>query len=946
MSEVRGNEHAEPLQEVLSRWDTDAREGLSSTEVKRRAETYGGNVLEKPPEPGLLRRFMAQFSDFLVIILILAALVSGLLGETLDAAVISIIVLLNAVIGLIQEGKAEQALKSLEKLSAPNARVLRHGVPAVIPASEVVPGDIILLEAGDRIPADVRLIETHTFRCDESALTGESVPVDKDASVVLPVEADLAERRNMAYAGTVVTQGRARGVVVATGMRTEVGKIAGALKSVVREKTPLQKSLTTLGKVLGIIVLAISFGIFVLGIARGERPLDMFLVAVSLAVAAIPEGLPAVVTVVLAIGIKKMAAQNAIVKKLPAVETLGSTTVICSDKTGTITQNEMTVVAAYAAEKFFYKDNIPEEILGRFQAEGFAEPDPFPGSLPVTVPGVTFGTGEMGSTADPSVPAIPSRAEQDLSVTLFGAALASDAVILDSGTQVSGNSVNTTPNNGYHNRSKDTIHKDIIGDPTEVALVAAALEAGFNKSKLEKRFPRVCEIPFDSVRKRMTTVHSLPGGRHLILVKGAPEMVLASCLLNHETFQAFNRANLIMAEHGLRVIAVAYRIIGALPDRISEDLETDLVPTGLLGMIDPPRPGVAEAVARCKEAGIMPVMITGDNPVTALAIARMVGIAGQNDRCMSGQELASIDAEALASRVKEIRVYGRVSPEHKVKIVDAFKIRGEVVAMTGDGVNDAPALKRADIGVSMGITGTDVAKEAADMVLADDNFATIVTAVAEGRTIYSNIAKFVVYLLSCNMGEIVAITGSMLMRLPLILQPVQILWLNLVTDGFPALALGFEPGEPDAMKRPPRPPSEPLLTGRRWSTILIQAFLIGAATVGAFLHGMRAGSDGDYSRTLAFVTLGIAELLRAFTARSETKSVFSTGLFRNTFMNAGVLISFALILLVVEVPVLSAVFSTVNLSARDWGVAFLYGLIPATGNEIAKFTRRRRETIS
>jgi len=942
MSEVRCNEHAEPLEEVLSRWDTDTREGLSSTEVKRRAETYGGNVLEKPPEPGLLRRFIAQFSDFLVIILILAALVSGLLGETLDAAVISIIVLLNAVIGLIQEGKAEQALKSLEKLSAPNARVLRHGVPAVIPASEVVPGDIILLEAGDRIPADVRLIETHTFRCDESALTGESMPVDKDASVVLPAEADLAERRNMAYAGTVVTQGRARGVVVATGMRTEVGKIAGALKSVVREKTPLQSSLTTLGKVLGIIVLAISFGIFVLGIARGERPLDMFLVAVSLAVAAIPEGLPAVVTVVLAMGIKKMAAQNAIVKKLPAVETLGSTTVICSDKTGTITQNEMTVVAAYAGGKFFYKENVPEEILGRFQAEGFGEPDLFPRSLPVTAPpGVTFGTGEIGPTADPSVPAIPSRPEQDLSVTLFGAALASDAVIRDRCTQVSGDSVNATPNNRHHSRTKDIRRKDIIGDPTEVALVAAALEVGFNKSKLEERFPRIGEIPFDPVRKRMTTIHSLPGGSHLILVKGAPEMVLASCLYNHETFQEFDRANLIMAEHGLRVIAVAYRIIGALPDRISEDLETDLVPTGLLGMIDPPRPGVAEAVARCKEAGIMPVMITGDNPVTALAIARMVGIAGQNDRCMSGQELASIDTEALASRVKEIRVYGRVSPEHKVKIVDAFKIRGDVVAMTGDGVNDAPALKRADIGVSMGITGTDVAKEAADMVLADDNFATIVSAVAEGRTIYSNIAKFVVYLLSCNMGEIVAITGSMLMRLPLILQPVQILWLNLVTDGFPALALGFEPGEPDAMKRPPRPPSEPLLTWRRWSTILIQAFLIGAATVGAFLHGMRAGGE-DYSRTLAFVTLVIAELLRAFTARSETKSVLSSGLFRNTFMNAGVLISFTLILLVVELPVLNAVFSTIDLSARDWGVAFLYGLIPATGNEIAKFIRRRR----
>ncbi len=979
--------HSEFWQDTVLRLKTNHEQGLSPEEAVARQQAFGFNILEEDPKPGLFKRLIAQFSDFLILILIAAAVISGVLGELIDAVVIGAIVLLNGITGLIQEGKAEEALKSLEKLSAPVAKVVRHGQVAVIPARDLVPGDIILLDAGDKVPADIRLIESHSLACNESSLTGESLPVTK-TSETLPAETVLAERANMAYSGTVATAGRGRGVVVATGMATEIGKIAGAIRGIDQEKTPLQKSLARLGKTLGISVMVICAGIFALGVSRNEPVLGMFMVAVSLAVAAIPEGLPAVVTIVLAMGVKRMAARNGIIRRLPAVETLGSTTVICTDKTGTITQNRMTVVGAFDGGSLFSTEDFEFADTSRADSEGASEGvfdgffedgqgisghDPVSPGVDGSIPGIPGAQGvvwpvqrltlenlNLGEAKRQTVAVGDGKRSPvcdalPLVVSLAGATMANDAMA-------------TSDEGGSH----------FTGDPTEVALVEAAEKAGLHKARFEHRFPRVAEIPFDSDRKLMTTVHSLPDGRFVVWSKGAPEVLMPKCrfALSHDqlkralalsiegrisdfagiainlvseparvrkpaseqVLKRFRRANSFMAVQGIRVIAVAYKIISTLPEEESE-LESELTLTGLLGMIDPPRTEAIEAVAKAKAAGITPVLITGDNPITALSIAKIVGIASPDTRCMSGPELSKTDPEDLAAVLDEVRVYGRVSPEHKVKIVDAFKKRGEVVAMTGDGVNDAPALKRADIGVSMGLIGTEVAKEASDMVLADDNFATIVGAVEEGRTIYSNIAKFVVYLLSCNMGEIVTITVAMLMRLPVILRPVHILWLNLVTDSFPALALGFEPGDVDAMKQPPRPPEEPLLTRKRWITVFLQAVLIGASVIGIFTYTLRATGDQVYARTAAFATLAMAEVFRAHTARSETKPINKIGLFSNRAMAGGTFISFLLILAVIEIPGLNQVFSTVNLGIGDWLMVFGFGLIPALGNELWKIFR-------
>lgn len=914
---LREASHAQSWKDVVLRLGVSVQQGLSMSEVEARQAQYGPNALKEAPRPGPLRRFFAQFADFLVLILIGAAAISAFLGEMVDATVIATIVVLNAIVSMIQEGKAEEALKSLEKLSAPMAKVIREGTLAVIEAKDIVPGDLVVLEAGDKVPADIRLVETHSLSCNESSLTGESVPVNKDADAVLPLDAVLAERVNMAYSGTVVTAGRGRGVVVCTGMNTEIGKIAGAIHSIAREKTPLQRNLERLGKTLGIAVLLICAGIFLLGVLRNEPPMEMFMVAVSLAVAAIPEGLPAVVTVVLAMGVERMAAQNAIIRRLPAVETLGSTTVICTDKTGTITQNNMVVVAAFAGNRLMATADVA-----------------------------------LGDTDGPGLDGIAvSQWDSDvvqLTISLAGAAMANDAMA-----------------------SGDEGDQGFTGDPTEVALVEAAERAGIHKAVLDNGLPRVFEVPFDSSRKRMTTLHEMPDGRYLVWVKGAPEVVIPRCgfalvdeggaepyfrgrtvdaqtiaslvaglentrlAATDQVMARFRSADAFLAARGIRVIAVACKLI----DRLVQDkqeLESGLTLTGLLGMIDPPRPEAAEAVAKAKQAGVRPVLITGDNPVTALSIARMVGIADENTKAMSGSEISKISPDDLDRVLDEVGVYGRVAPEHKVAIVGAFRRRGEIVAMTGDGVNDAPALKRADIGVAMGRVGTEVAKEASDMVLADDNFATIVEAIEEGRTIYSNIAKFVVYLLSCNVGELVTITAAMLMRLPVILRPVHILWLNLVTDSFPALALGFEPGEPDAMRRPPRPPDEPLLTRKRWVTVIVQALLIALSTLGIFVYGLSASGDAAYARTLAFATLASAEVLRAYTARSETQTLSKIGVFSNSAMTLGTSVSFLLIIAVVQIPGLNRVFSTVGLSLRDWLMVLGFGLIPAIGNELRK----------
>jgi Ca2+-transporting ATPase len=984
--------HSESWQDIVLRLKTDHEQGLSPEEAAARQQAFGLNVLEEDPKPGLFKRLIAQFSDFLILILIAAAVISGALGEAIDAVVIGAIVLLNGITGLIQEGKAEEALKSLEKLSAPVAKVVRHGQVAVVPARDLVPGDIILLDAGDKVPADIRLIESHSLACNESSLTGESLPVAK-TSEILPAETVLAERANMAYSGTVATAGRGRGVVVATGMVTEIGKIAGAIREIDQEKTPLQKSLARLGKTLGISVMVICAGIFALGVSRNEPVLGMFMVAVSLAVAAIPEGLPAVVTIVLAMGVKRMAARNGIIRRLPAVETLGSTTVICTDKTGTITQNRMTVVGVFdggslfSTEDYEFADTSQANSEGAFEGifDGFLEDgqevsDHGPESPGVdgNVSGIPGAQGVVGPVQRLILENL-DLGEASLQTAAVGGGTGSSVcdvlpvVVSLAGATMANDAMSTTDEGGSH----------FTGDPTEVALVEAAEKAGLHKARLEHRFPRVAEIPFDSDRKLMTTVHGLPDGRFVVWSKGAPEVLMPKCrfalvhdklkrciegavsgrtgdfaglMINlasepdrvrkpasEQVLKRFRRANSFMAVQGIRVIAVAYKIISSLPEEEAElecELESELTLTGLLGMIDPPRPEAIEAVAKAKAAGITPVLITGDNPITALSIAKIVGIASPDTRCMSGPELSKTDPEDLAAVLDEVRVYGRVSPEHKVKIVDAFKKRGEVVAMTGDGVNDAPALKRADIGVSMGLIGTEVAKEASDMVLADDNFATIVGAVEEGRTIYSNIAKFVVYLLSCNMGEIVTITAAMLMRLPVILRPVHILWLNLVTDSFPALALGFEPGDVDAMKQPPRPPEEPLLTRKRWITVFLQAVLIGASVIGIFTYTLRTTGDQVYARTAAFATLAMAEVFRAHTARSETKPINRIGLFSNRAMAGGTFISFLLILAVIEIPGLNQVFSTVNLGIGDWLMVFGFGLIPALGNELWKIFRR------
>lgn len=927
--------HSTSWKHVECQLRTDYHEGLSMEEVSARQEAYGPNALKEASKPGPLQRFLAQFADFLVLILIAAAAVSALVGETIDAIVIGAIVVLNAIIGLVQEGKAEEALESLEKLSAPVAKVVREGELSVIAARDLVPGDVVLFEAGDRVPADIRLVESHSLTCNESSLTGESLPVDKTAEKVLPFETPLAERKNVIYSGTVVTAGRGQGFVISTGMKTEIGKIAGAIHRIDQEKTPLQKSLSRLGKTLGVSVIAICAGIFAMGVIRNEPVMEMFMVAVSLAVAAIPEGLPAVVTVVLAMGVKRMATQNGIIRRLPAVETLGSTTVICTDKTGTITQNKMTVVTAFADNKFLATDDME---FSKDVAKGAAFGE---GIL-----ARHWKMGDLASSAD------------SVMISLAGAIMANDAIAMG-----------------------DDDHIDFTGDPTEVALVVAAERSGLHKTRLDQSFPRVFEIPFDSDRKRMTTVHKMPDGRYLAWTKGAPEVLIPKCgfalvgqseveqpikpgfqtsqvckispksisaivaqseksrkPINDSILNQFHSAGSLMANRGIRVIAVAYKILDPLVKE-EQELESELILTGLLGMIDPPRPEAAEAVAKAKRAGARPVLITGDNPITALSIARMVGIADENTKSMLGSELSKIDPGELDRVLDEVGVYGRVSPEHKVKIVDAFKKRGEVVAMTGDGVNDAPALKRADIGIAMGLVGTEVAKEASDMVLADDNFATIVKAIEEGRTIYSNIAKFVVYLLSCNMGEIATITAGMLLRLPVILRPVHILWLNLVTDSFPALALGFEPGEIDAMNQPPRPPEQPLLTRNRWVTVMLQAVLIGVATIGIFSYGLRVAGDVAYARTLAFATLAVAEIFRAYTARSETKLISKLGVFSNRAMTIGTLVSLLLVIAVVEIPALNQVFSTVNISIVDWLKIMGFGLIPAVGNELRKILR-------
>ncbi|MGQ9667102.1 MAG: cation-translocating P-type ATPase, partial [Anaerolineae bacterium] len=853
---------------------------------------------------------LGQFNNFLIIILLVASIISILLGEFIDAGAIIAIVVLNAVLGVVQESKAEEALAALKKMAAPEAHVLRDGHLISIPAREVVPGDVVVLETGNYVPADVRLVESANLRIEEASLTGESVPAKKDAGALLPADAPLGDRRNMAFMGTLVTYGRGRGIVVATGMRTQIGRIAAMIQEVEEEPTPLQQKLDQLGKWLGIAALVICGVVFLVGVLRGISILEMFMTAVSLAIAAVPEGLPAVVTICLALGMQRMIQRHALIRRLPAVETLGSATTICSDKTGTLTQNEMTVVQVWA-------DNTLLNVMG----EGYRPEGDFM---------------DREEVVDPhSYPAVD--------LLLRGMLLCNDARL---------EAVEASDNGGRPSWR-------IAGDPTEGALVVLAAKAGYWKDETERLQPRLAEIPFDSGRKRMTTIHPNERGNSIAFVKGAPDIILQHAThiyvdgvvreLTDFDRERILEVNASLASNALRVLALAYRELDEVPAEPTPELvEKDLIFVGLVGMIDPARAEVRDAIRVARQAGIRPVMITGDYPNTAVAIAKDLHLLRPQGKVLTGVELDRISDEEFVNIVENVDVFARVSPEHKVRIVEALRKRGHIVSMTGDGVNDAPALKRADIGVAMGITGTDVSKQTADMVLTDDNFASIVAAVEEGRIIYSNIRKFVYYLLSCNVGEILVIFLATIAGLPLPLTAIQLLMLNLLTDGAPALALGVERGDPDIMQRPPRPVDEPVINREMLIGIGVQAIAITAATLTAFLIGLRAFPDNlAGAQTMAFATLSLSELFRAYAARSERYSVFSIGIFSNKYMQYAFLVSLAILLAIIYIPVLDPIFDTTFLGWEHWAEILPLVLIPAAAAEVTKWflrqgDRRRR----
>ncbi|MBI3465348.1 MAG: cation-translocating P-type ATPase [Planctomycetes bacterium] len=896
---------AVPAGAVADWFKTDPQHGLRAEQVDSLRQTYAYNELvELAPRPAW-KRFFAQFNELVIWILIGAAVISGLLGEWADAVAILAIVLLNGVLGFFQEERAEQSLVALRKLSAPLAKVLRGGVLRSIPARELVPGDLLELEAGDRIPADARLTQAFGLRVQEAALTGESAPVDKDADRLLPPSTALGDRRNMVYMSTVVSAGKASALVVATGMQTELGRIAGMLQRYEPEPTPLQRRLAELGKILLVACLAIVFLISVLQMLRGGGFLEVFMLAISLAVAAVPEGLPAVVTVALALGLQRMVKRNALVRKLPSVETLGSVTVICSDKTGTLTRNEMTVREIVAGGQRYGVTGIGYAPQGEFSEVGATLTEP------------TASAPQAPRKQGP-------RVHPDLHHALVIAAKCNNARLTPEG--------DGEPS------------WQVIGDPTEGALLVAAMKAGIDVN-LDRKLSY--EVPFDSERKAMSVVlRELRGP--VMYTKGAPEVVLAKCVgelrdqevrqLTDQRREELARINNEMASRALRVLALAYRELPHDGAAIHE--EQDLVFAGLVGMIDPPREEVKEAVRKCHDAGLRPIMITGDHPATALAIARELGIASATDRAVTGFELGAMSDEELGRRVDGIPVYARVSAEHKLRVVNAWKSRGEVVAMTGDGVNDAPAVKAADIGIAMGIAGTDVTKEASDMVLTDDNFASIVSAVEEGRCIYDNIQKVLQYLLSANAGEIMLMLAASLLGWPAPLLPIQLLWINVVTDGLPALALSLEPPEPDVMRRKPRSTKASVLSLWTGFAILIQGVLIAGAALAAFAIVLQADPESPgqagRARTAAFCVLVYSELLRALAARSRTLTLWRLGLFSNPYLLGAIGISALMQLSVVLMPYAHGVFESVEHFAWEWMLVALLASIPLAAIELGK----------
>ena len=860
--------HNTPQEDLLKELRTSLEAGLSSQEAQQRLGQYGENKLAEKKKKTNLQRFLEQFKDAMIIILLLAAAVSFVVAcfghdpmEFFEPLLILLIVVLNAVLGMVQEAKAEKALDALKNMSAPHARVLRDGKEQVIDAAQLVPGDVIRLEAGDFIPADARLLKSVSLKSEESALTGESVPSEKDAAALVEEKAPLGDRSNMVFSGCSVTYGTATAVVTGTGMNTEMGKIAGLLEGEEEGQTPLQQKLAQLGKYLGFVALAACAVIFVVGLVNGINVLEIFMTAVSLAVSAIPEGLPAIVTIVLAIGVQRMVKKNALIRRLPAVETLGSASVICSDKTGTLTQNRMTLVKLWV--------------------EGEQEL-------------------EAVSTSN-------TQAAREL--LRYGALCCDGSVVY-----------------------KEDGTEQHIGDPTETSILVAAHKNGMEQDELNRQYPRLAELPFDSDRKLMTSVNQIDG-KIVAIVKGAFDMMAARCVSGD--LEAAKEKNDEMSRGALRVLAVGYKFLEKAPeDPTSEELENGLTLLGLVGMIDPPRPEAKAAVATCRQAGIKPVMITGDHVVTASAIAKELGILEEGDKAITGAQLDAMTEEQLDQEVEHISAYARVSPENKIRIVKAWQRKGQVVSMTGDGVNDAPALKAADIGCAMGITGTDVAKGAADMTLTDDNFATIVDAVREGRGIYANIKKVVGFLLGTNIGEVLTVFFAMILWHKTPLLSMQLLWINLVTDSLPAISLGMEAVEADVMDHKPKPKSEGIFAHGLGIQVVLQGCMFALLTLAAFVLGQRFGGSLEAGQTMAFMVLALTQIVQSFNMRSQ-RSLFAIGPFSNKKLNGAALLSLALVCLVLFTPVRVA-FGLVLLPGWLYLVGLGLILVPLPVMELAK----------
>lgn len=879
--------HRRTVDEIIGFWQTEVNEGLSSKEVKEKLQRFGFNEMAAQEKIAWWKKLVAQFQDFMVLVLLAATLISAFLGEFADAATILIIVIINAILGFVQEYRAEKSLQALQKLSAPTARVLRNGNLQQIPARELVPGDILIIETGDKLAADCRLIETKGLEIEEAALTGESLPVSKAASLLCNEASALGDRKNMVYAGTSVTRGRGTAIVCDTGMRTEVGRIADMLQTAEQEPTPLEIRLAKLGHLLVWGCLAVCLVVVLTGIWKGEPLFLMCMAGISLAVAAIPEGLPAIVTVSLALGVQRMIRRNAIIRKLPAVETLGCTTVICSDKTGTLTQNTMTVRQVFAGSQAFEVTGNGYDIKGEFllnQAK------------------------------------VNLQREKALQVCLTVGALCNNSVLKRNNVGISGL---------WRRAQADSW--SIEGDPTEGALVVAAGKAGIWRETVEKTQPRLGEVPFTSERRCMSVVYGQKG-LYTLYTKGAADTVLEVCkyynkgnvevILTPKMKEQIMTAHDGMASQALRVLALAYRKLGPQQvnkDALDESVERDMVFAGLIGMIDPPRSEVKQAILSCRQAGIKTVMITGDHRDTAIAIASELQIYQENSSyALAGHELEKLDDKELDKIVDQVAVYARVSPAHKLRIVKALKRRGHVVAMTGDGINDAPAIKEANIGVAMGKAGTDVTKEASAMVLADDNFTTIVAAIEEGRGIYENIRKFIRYLLSCNLGEVLTMFIASLLGFPLPLLPVQILWVNLVTDGFPAMALGIDPNQRDIMQRPPRNPEESVFSRGLSRKIIMRGIQISCSTVGIFALVYLLQDNLQLARTMAFVTLVLSQMFHVFDCRSEIFTAFEVGLTKNKYLVLAVTGSVLMQIGVVYHPFFQGIFQTVPMSLFDW----------------------------